>query len=180
MKQLKASLLLIFFTSIAFSGYAKTDWKLASGTVEFKIKNAGVSVDGTIGGLTASISFDVVHPETGSIQASVQTNKLTTGIDKRDQHLFKEDYFDAQNFPEISMTCTKIITKSPGSYVGMFKLTIKNNTKEVAIPFTFLQTSGSATMKGSFEINRQDYKVGKSSVTLADKVVVSIVANLIK
>ena len=51
-------------------------------------------------------------------------------------------------------------------------LTIKNTAKEISFPFIYSVSNGNPTFKGQFQINRRDFKVGGSSLTLADNLMV--------
>ncbi|HOY97056.1 MAG TPA: hypothetical protein PK509_15025, partial [Catalimonadaceae bacterium] len=48
-----------------------TSWKFSNGTVAFSIRNAGLTVKGTFGKLTAQIQFNPDEPANAKIEASV-------------------------------------------------------------------------------------------------------------
>jgi polyisoprenoid-binding protein YceI len=157
-----------------FSVMAQTEWKLATGsTVTFVIKNAGIKVDGKLEGLQATIKFDSQNLTTSSVEASVETQTINTDNKTRDGHLRKEDYFDVAKFPRIVIKSVSF-SKDGNNYKGKFKLTLKGVTKEIEIPFSYTENGNLATFKGSFTINRLDYKVGGNSWVLADNVIVSL------
>ena len=81
-------------------------------------------------------------------------------------------------FAELGAEVIKIEKTGPVSYTGTFKLSIKNVTKEVKIPYLFLKTAEKTEIKGSFKINRLDYSVGEDSFTLSDDVTVQLHVNL--
>lgn len=153
---------------------AQTGWKLATGsTVTFVIKNAGLKVDGKLEGLQTTIKFDSPNLTTSSIEASVETTTVNTDNKTRDGHLRKEEYFDVAKFPKMSLKSVSF-SKDGNNYKGKFKLTIKGVTKEIEIPFSYIENGNSATFKGSFTINRLDYKVGGNSWVMADNVIISL------
>jgi polyisoprenoid-binding protein YceI len=157
-----------------FSVIAQTEWKLATGsTVTFVIKNAGLKVDGKLEGLQTTIKFDSQNLVTSSIEASVETQTINTDNKSRDGHLRKEDYFDVAKYPKMSIKSVSF-SKDGNNYKGKFKLTIKGVTKEIEIPFSYIENGNSATLKGSFTINRLDYTVGGSSWVMADNVIISL------
>jgi polyisoprenoid-binding protein YceI len=157
-----------------FNVLAQTEWKLATGsTVTFVIKNAGLKVDGKLEGLQTTIKFDSPNLATSSIEASVETTTVNTDNKTRDGHLRKEEYFDVAKFPKMSIKSVSFI-KDGNNYKGKFKLTIKGVTKEIEIPFSYIENGNSATFKGSFTINRLDYKVGGNSWVMADNVIISL------
>lgn len=167
-------LITLFLNLLLFSVQAQTEWKLARGsTVTFVIKNAKLKVDGKLEGLQTVIKFDGQNLSTSSIEASVQTQTINTDNATRDGHLRKEEYFDVVKYPKISIKSVSF-SKSGNNYKGKFKLTIKGVTKEIEIPFTYTENIGSADFKGSFTINRLDYKVGESSWILSDNLIISL------
>jgi polyisoprenoid-binding protein YceI len=154
--------------------FAQKQWQVQTSTVTFKIKNAGFNVDGKFGTVEASISFDANDLGNSRIDASIETKTINTGIDGRDNHLRKPDYFDATKFPKISMTSKKITKLANGNYEGIFDLVLKGTTKEIKIPFSYKENGSVATFVGEFTLNRLDYKVGGSSWMMSDNVTIKI------
>ena len=155
-----------------------TAWKIKTSSITFKIKNAGLSVDGSFTGLVADIKFNPLKPEEASIKASVEAKTISTGIEMRNTHLSKPEYFDVEKYPRISLQSVKIEKVGPISFTGIFKLTLKNVTKEITIPFTFIKTPEKTELKGSFSINRRDYNIGGKSFTMSDYATVTLIADL--
>ena len=55
----------VFLSLISFTYKAQnTEWTVVSSTVSFKIKNAGFTIDGKFGALTATIIFDETKVKT--------------------------------------------------------------------------------------------------------------------
>ena len=143
----------------------------AESAVRFQIKNAGLTVDGSFSGLTASVSFDAAHPEQARIEGSVPVSSISTGIGLRDKHLQKPDYFDAVKYPTIALQAKRVRATGRGQYEGMFALTMKGVTREVKMPFT---VSATREFRGQLTLNRLDFGIGKKSFLLADNVLISI------
>ncbi|MBL0329600.1 MAG: YceI family protein [Bacteroidetes bacterium] len=151
-----------------------TAWKVKSSSITFKIKNAGVSVDGSFTGLVADIKFNPLKPEEAVITASVNSKTINTDNSMRDEHLRKAEYFDVEKFPKITLQSVKIEKTGPITYKGLFKLTMKGVTKEVIIPFNFMKIPEKTEFKGSFSINRRDYGVGGNSISLSDNATINL------
>src|ERR1700741_279280 len=134
-------------------------WTVASSDVKFRIKNAKVNVDGAFTGLVAKINFDPLKPESSSFEAKVDVNTIKTGIDMRDGHLKKAEYFDVAKYPEINIKSTSVTKISEGQYNAKCTLTVKGKSKEINIPFSFVQTGNKALFKGTFDLNRLDFGV---------------------
>ncbi|MEL6250681.1 MAG: YceI family protein [Bacteroidota bacterium] len=137
----------------------------SSAKVSFIIKNAGLNVDGEFSGLSGTINFDKENPSVSKIEASIPVKSIDTGINKRDEHLRGEDYFEVESYPNIKFVSTSVSATKDGYNVkGNF--TIKKTTKSVTIPFTFSNN----VFVGKFNIDRRDYGVGGNSWIMGDKV----------
>ncbi|MCC8410589.1 YceI family protein [Mucilaginibacter sp. UR6-1] len=146
---------------------------ISRAAVTYEVKNLGINTTGKFTGVKAGISFNPAQPASGSIEAAVDVNTVNSDNDTRDEHLKGAKFFDAAKYPTINIKSTSIQKKGSG-YLGKFNLTIKGNTKPVDIPFTYTATGDKAQYKGSFKINRKDFNVGGSSMTLADEVTINI------
>ncbi|MES2734636.1 MAG: YceI family protein [Bacteroidota bacterium] len=174
------SILLFTIASISWLNLSAQSWDVSSATVGFKIKNAGLPVNGTVGGLVANIDFDPKNPSAARIEASVNAKSIDTGIGLRNRHLQKEDYFWGEKYPKITLKSTKVVSNGANNFIGTFALTIKAVTRNVEIPFTFSETNGNGQLQGSFEINRKDYTVGGNSWTMGDNVTINLAVSLAK
>lgn len=154
---------------------AAQHWNLqpAQSSVVFKIRNAGLWVNGSLQGITASLHFDPGNLATASMAGSVQVKTLDTGIGLRNKHLRSNDYFHEARFPLIQFASTSV-EKAGKAYKAKGKLTIKDVSKPVEIPFTFEENGKTAVFKADVSINRRDYGVGGNSWTLSDEVFISI------
>lgn len=155
-------------------------WKVTNSSVTFKIKNAGLTVDGSFKGLEADIQFDPGKGFGNKIEASVDVKTINTSINARDNHLKKAEYFDAEKFPKITMKSSSFSKGDDGKFKGFFSVSIKGTTKTVPVIFTFAETGGKATFSGTFKLNRLDYKVGESSWVMSDEVNITIVVEAVK
>ena len=168
-------LLLIYSFFLPIS-LLQAQWKFESGSVAFSIKNAGLTVNGTFRNMKASIAFDPNQPATAMMEASVESATVETGINLRNKHLKKSEYFNVEKFPLIQMKL-KRLEKENKNWKGTFVLTLKGITKEVMLPVTFSESGKVGSLKGNFTIDRRDYAVGGSSWTIGDDV--EIIINVI-
>ena len=175
--------ILIFINLIIFTQNLKgqnQEWQVNSSSIKFQIKNAGFTVDGAFSGLTVKIIFDASKGFGNSIDASIDAKTINTGNGSRDGHLKKTDYFDVVSFPTIKMKASLFGKEANGDFRGHFKLTLKGQTKDVLVPFSFIEKEGKAILKGTFTINRLDFGVGESSMILSNNAVVTIEVNASK
>ena len=147
----------------------------SSSSVKFKIKNLGFNVGGSFSGLQGVIKFDPNNLSACSFDVNVDANSVNTGIDMRDDHLRKEEYFDVKKHPRIRITSTKITPSTKAGVLYFFgNLTIKETTKEISFPFTATQQSdGSYHFIGEFKMNRRDFSIGGGS-TISDNLTVTL------
>ncbi len=138
--------------------------------ITFKIRNMGVSVNGKLTDVSLEKSFNKNDLNNSYINVTIKVSSLNTGNKKRDEHLMKSDFFDADNFPEIVFKSAKIEKIKDYDYKITGNLTIKNTTKLVTIPVLIDET----TLNSSFELNRRDYGVGGKSWILSNKVKIQI------
>ncbi len=69
-----------------------------NGSVKFKIKNFGLTVDGILDELARKIMWDEAAIENGSFDVSVAAASIHTGIALHDKHLLKKDILTLNNF----------------------------------------------------------------------------------
>jgi len=143
-------------------------------SITFEIKNMGISTGGSIGGLLTEAHFNPANLNVSALEASVDVTRINTDNSSRDEHLRSQDFFDAVHYPKISVKSAGFKRRSGSNYMGIFILTIRDKSKQIEIPFTFLDKGTSVEFKGAFKINRLDFGVGSSSLILSDEVTVNI------
>ncbi len=141
--------------------------------VSFKIKNAGLTVDGTISGLSGSLVFDSKNLSSSSFNVSLNATSVNTGNKTRDGHLQKDEYFDGTKYPTITFRTTKIEQTTSG-FVATGNLTMKGISKTIKLPFTYQETGSSGLFKGTITLDRRDYGVGGSSWVMSDDVTIDL------
>jgi len=173
MKYLVLSVLFAgLFSSLQAQNYSATD---EGSAVKFVIKNFGLKTNGSFAGLQGKIEFDPEHPESAKFDVSVDAATIDTDIDSRDRHLKKEEYFDVEKYPHLEFQSTKVTRSNRKEYLYIFgNITIKGVTKEIKFPFKATPKDGGYLFEGSFELNRRDFGVGGSSVSLSDDLTVNL------
>jgi polyisoprenoid-binding protein YceI len=173
MKRFMISLLYIVLSTTLFSQtYTPTD---EGSKVHFVIKNFGIATGGDFKGLAGSIKFDINNPTVAEFEVTVDANTVDTDIQSRDNHLRKSEYFDVANHPKIIFKSTRITKTNKSDYLYMFgNITIKGVTKEIKFPFKVTAQNGGYLFEGNFELNRRDFKVGGSSISLSDELKVTL------
>ncbi len=108
----------------------------AHSSINFSVTHLMVSkVPGAFNDYDAQINFDPMDLTGSSIAATVKVASINTNNADRDKHLKTADFFDAEQFPEITFK-TSVITGSGDQYVLTGDLTLHGVTKKVSIPVT--------------------------------------------
>lgn len=147
----------------------------AESQVHFVIKNFGIKTGGDFTGLKGSIKFDPVNFAGSAFDVTVDAATVDTDNSSRDGHLKKAEYFDAATYKTIRFKSKKITRSSiAGRFFVNGDLTIKGITKPVEFGFGATPKNGGYVFDGTFTINRRDFRVGGSSVSLSDNLNISL------
>lgn len=142
-------------------------------TVRFVIRNFGVKVDGTLTGIRGEIVFDPAQPGRARFDVTVQAASIQTGNRMRDDHLRKKDYLDVGQHPEIRIRSTSVTATGDAGVLALDALlTIKGVTRKIRIPFRAIPEGQGFRFTGDFRLNRRDYGVGGSSISLSDELTI--------
>jgi polyisoprenoid-binding protein YceI len=161
MKKIGSLIIIVIAAKLAIAQYKPVD---KGSSIQFTIKNFGISTGGSFSGLQGKVKFDINDLSSASFNVSIDANSVNTGNETRDNHLRQDDYFDVKNYPRISFVSTKVSQSNKAGVLFIFgKLTIKNQTKDISFPFTAEPKGTGYLFKGTFNINRKDYGVGGTS-----------------
>lgn len=172
----KSFLLLITILAIKF-GFAQSTLTPvgANSKVHFVIKNFGIRTGGDFKGLKGNIKFYPANPAASAFDIMVDAGTIDTDNESRDDHLKKAEYFDAAKYKTIQFKSTKVISsKVAGRFYMYGNLTIKGVTKPVEFGFSATFKNSGYVFDGEFQINRRDFGVGGSSVSMSDNLTVSL------
>lgn len=129
-------MVLSLFAITAFSQTYKID--TAHSTVGFQATHLMVTkVNGNFKKFSGTIDFDKNQIEKSKVQVEIDPSSIHTGIDKRDEHLRGEDFFDVKKFPKITYTSTKVIKKSEKSFQVEGELNVHGVTKPMTLDVDF-------------------------------------------
>jgi polyisoprenoid-binding protein YceI len=142
-------------------------------SVEFAVRHMVVStVRGRFDDFTVDADIDADNLSATRGTVAVKTASVNTREDQRDAHLRSPDFFDAETYPDMKYTITRV-EGSGGDYAITGDLTIKDITREVTLqadvtgpvvdPWGGTRLGLSATGK----LNRKDYALTWNVVTEA-------------
>jgi polyisoprenoid-binding protein YceI len=85
-----------------------------------------------------TLEWDPERPLDTTFEGTMRLDRMSTGEPTRDEHLRTADFFDAENFPEITFRgrITELIGET--HYRGVAELTIRGTTDEVPIDVRYL------------------------------------------
>ena len=173
----KNYILVIVLLSICAFAFAQKSYTPvdAESKVHFVIKNFGIKTGGDFTGLKGTVKFDPVNYSATVFDVTVDASTIDTDNDSRDGHLKKAEYFDVATYKTIHFKSTKVTQSSiAGRFYVYGNVTIKNVTKPVEFGFGATPKDGGYVFDGQFTINRRDFGVGGSSISLSDSLTVSL------
>jgi polyisoprenoid-binding protein YceI len=104
----------------------------------FQVRHMMSKVSGKFDDFAGKIEVDRTKPGASSVEFTIKTASINTGVGDRDKHLRSADFFDAEKYPEITFKSTKIVaTKKKNVYAVTGDLTMRGVTKHVTIPVEF-------------------------------------------
>ena len=131
----------------------------------FRVRHFMTKVSGKFADVSGVVNIDKANPAASSVNVSIKTATIDTGVADRDKHLRSADFFDTDKFPEISFKSTKIApTSRKDVYDVTGDFTMHGVTKQITVPVEVLgwQNGPQAERVGfgfSTTLNRKDYGV---------------------
>lgn len=188
------TLALAFFTA-GISSAQPAVWRAdpAHSNITFAVDYMVLTeVTGNFKEFDATLTSDGAHPERDSVRVSIKTASVNTENDKRDAHLRSADFFDAQQYPEITFV-SKSFQKGEGNqYRIIGDLMMRGVTKPITIDAMYMgqikDMRGNLRQgfKGTTTINRSDFGVKYNAaletggVLIGNNVTVTINAQFVK
>jgi polyisoprenoid-binding protein YceI len=161
----------------------ETKWSLdqAHSEIAFKVRHLMIAhVKGTFKTFDASIYTTAKDFTTATIDLWIDPSSITTGDEKRDEHLKGTDFFDVKNHKEITFTSSTIgKADSTGNHELWGELTMKGITKNLKLDVQFggIANDPWGNEKAGFtvagKINRSDYGLAWNTATETGGVMIS-------
>lgn len=113
-------------------------------TVEFSVRNLWYTVRGRFRTLEGSIVLDETDMSRSSVLARIGARSIDTGNKRRDAHLQSADFLDADNFPDIEFTSTRVARGKDRDSIDLEgNLTFKGKSKTIALAVNEMDRSRS-------------------------------------
>lgn len=187
---MKRAMILALSTAFAIPAFAAPETYVIDSThtfPNFSYTHLGFSTQQSKFDKTSGkITIDRVA-KTGSLDVSIDTKSVNTGLEVFNGHLRGEDYFNVDKFPAITFKSGNF--KFDGDKVAGIdgELTIKGVTKPVTLavtsfncgphPFTKKPVCGA---NASTKIKRSEFNAGKNVPAVSDEVTLTIAVEAVK
>lgn len=146
---------------------------------QFLVKHLGIStIQGDFTKITGTVELDDQDITKSSVNATIDVNSIDSRVQRRDDDLKSERFFNAAQFPTMTFQSTKIVKTGDNTLKMIGNLTIKGVTKEVTFDVTgptapvsamgSMRRGASATTK----INRQDFGVSALPGAVGDDITI--------
>jgi polyisoprenoid-binding protein YceI len=131
-----AALSVLLFTGAgAFASAQSSTWTIDKNHAQtnFKIRHMGVSeVRGSISGVAGTIVWNEKDLSKSSVEATIDTNTVSTNNDGRDKDLKSDHYFNVEKFPTMTFKSTSV-SRVNGKLQVVGDLTLAGVTKSVTL-----------------------------------------------
>ncbi|MEI6083921.1 MAG: YceI family protein [Verrucomicrobiota bacterium] len=185
MKSIRNLLLTLVSLAVSTGSWAADTYKLDGShtTVGFTIAHLVISeVSGRFNEVAGEITID--KDTLATAKATIQTKSIDTQNEKRDEHLRKPDFFDAEKYPTITFESLKV-AKDGDKTTVTGKFTMHGTTKEIQLPVTLKGPikdpwgNSRVALVAETTINRTDYGM-KTMMGVGDEVKIRITTEAVK
>lgn len=161
---------------------ATTKWAIdpTHSELTFKVKHLMITnVKGEFRNFTASIETEGDNFETAKLDVTVDATSIDTNNKDRDAHLKSADFFEVDNYPEITFTGTSFLKLDDEHFRLKGLLNMKGVEKEISLDVEFggLVKDPWGNEKAGFsvsgKINRKDWGLNWNAAIEAGGVMVS-------
>ncbi len=145
----------------------------------FAVKHMVVStVRGTFGKTTGTVNLDEKDVTRSSVEATIDTTTVDTGVAPRDNDLRSANFFDVAQYPTITFKSTKVQRAGKGKLKVTGNLTMHGVTKPVVLEvegptqaITDPQGHTRRAFSATTRLNRKDFGLSYSKMIEAGPVV---------
>jgi len=134
---------------------------------------------------TVDLNLDNEDPTKSTVMVTIDANSIVAGSDKWRDHITGDKFFDTANHPEITFTSTSVEAARDGNYKVMGDLTIKGESKPVALDVTINAAmnhpmSGDPVigLQATSELLRSEFGMTTALPHVSDEIALSVTAEL--
>jgi polyisoprenoid-binding protein YceI len=157
----------------------------ANSRIIFTGRQMGAPSKGKFKRFAASVRFDASNLAGSVVEVAIDLASADTGNHDIDEELKRPKWFDVQRFPKGLFVTTSFRNKGGNAYEALARLTIRDVTREVVLPFVLEISQDAADpgqemarVSGELAISRVQYGIGQAewsdSAIVADEVRIRI------
>jgi polyisoprenoid-binding protein YceI len=105
----------------------------AHSTLGFQVRHLFSTVPGKFDDFTGTITYDEANPENSSVEVTIKTASVDTGVKMRDDDLRSPNFFDAAKYPEITFKSKSVKMTGNNTAEVTGDLTMHGVTKETVL-----------------------------------------------
>ncbi|HWK07741.1 MAG TPA: YceI family protein [Puia sp.] len=154
----------------AFTFIAGQNWQIADG---YSIAFSSNDASGIFKGFKGTLVFDEANPAGSKFDVTVDVATINTGNGLQNKHAKSDEWFDVTKYPTIHFASQKFV-KAGSGYQVTGDLEAHGVKKPVTIPFSFAKTAKGGQFTGSFNLNRNDFKIGKPGGDVGEEIKVDL------
>ena len=167
-------ILLLLFPASAVFAQVPARWVIdpVHSQVTFSVSHLKIAdISGRFKTYNATILASKPDFTDADIQFNIDVSSLSTDNEMRDNHLKSDDFFNAENYPEITFTGKGLKKVNGNKFILTGDLTIRNVTKTVTLDVTYSGTIDDpwGNTKAGFRIegviNRFDFDLKWNNMT---------------
>lgn len=195
MKKIIASISTVIALALPVSALAST-WTIDPdhSNIGFKVRHLMVSnVKGNFLKYSGTVEINDKEITKSKVEVSIDTNSISTNVQKRDDHLRSADFFDVAKYPTMTFVSKKVAKAGNDRLKVTGDLTLHGITKEVVLdvegptkeskdPWGNIRRGATATTK----INRKDFGLvwnavlETGGVAVGDEIMITLEIEMIK
>ena len=168
-------------SSATSAGNFASKWTLDKGhsNVKFTVTHMVVSeVDGSFKNFDGTVEHTKPDYSDAVVTFTVDVNSVDTDNENRDKHLKSDDFFNAEQFPQMKFQSTSFKPLGGNKYQLDGNLTIRDITKPVTFDVTYggainTQRGAKVGFRAKTTVNRFDYNLKWDRATEAGGLVVA-------
>ena len=167
-KQSAIFLFVVFFSTQVYA--AAPEWEIdqAHAGIYFSVNHIYSTTRGYFEDFKGTVKFSPDDLANSRFDFEVAVDSVDTRNSKRDSHLNSADFFDSDKYPKMTFTSTAVKHVKDNQYVVEGKMTVKDVSQNISVPFTLLgikdhpfdKKSEVAGFEAQIKIDRLAYHVG--------------------
>ena len=167
-------------------------WELdpENSSAAFVCRHVHSKVRGMFPQPSGTVMLDEETPANSRIDATIDLNLISTGVEERDTHLKSADFFDVAKYPVATFVSTNVSRSNATSYSVTGNLSIHGVTKPVTLAVTLSPPFNHAGgirrgAEATASINRRDFGIAwdfpgeGTGVVVGDNIEITINAELV-